>query len=181
MPDSLDNAAPDPLGTPRDPLDTPAALWPDTTPATKKEPPRWVWAAMEPTERRQRLRELATWVDWLRRTFALHNQIPPCWYRHSPVVEHLTALYLGWLRTYASEPGTGVTEADWLNTLYGFLPRLQLAACATGTHEPPIPPPPPPPGAEEDFATYLASLDEPPRHPAAAELRRRAEEADKPL
>ncbi|MYZ33639.1 hypothetical protein GT002_00475 [Streptomyces sp. SID4917] len=139
---------------------------------------------MEPAERRQRLRELAGWVDWLRRTFELHNQIPSCWYQHPPVVEHLTALYTGWIRTYAGEqePGRELAEADWINTLHAFTPRLQLAACATGTHEPlPLPPPP---GAEAVFEMYLATSDTttaPARHPAEAEALRLALAADPPL
>ncbi|MEW1723852.1 hypothetical protein [Streptomyces sp. NPDC093109] len=171
-----------------DPLDDPAALWPALPAPTAEagpEPRRWVWEAMDPPERRQRLRELAQWVDWLRRTFELHNQIPSCWYRHPPVVEHLTALYTGWVRTYAGEeaPGRELAEADWINTLHAFTPRLQLAACATGAHEP-LPVPPPPPGAQEDFETYLVTsgaTTAPARHPAEAEATRAALETDPPL
>jgi hypothetical protein len=169
---------------PPDGWDTPADLWPagDGAAPAAPAPRRWVWAAMEPADRRERLRELAVWVDWLRRTFELHNQVPACWYRHPPVVEHLTALYVGWLRTYAGEPGTGVPEADWINTLHGFVPRLQLAACAAGTHQPPPPAPPVP--APGDFATFVETspeMTDPADHPAAAELARQAAAADQPL
>jgi len=157
-----------------DPLDNPVDLWPEPPGASSRQPKfrRWVWDAMEPAERRERLRELADWVDWLRVTFELHHQIPPCWYRHPPVREHLTALYMGWLRTYAGEraPDRELAEADWINTLHGFLPRLRLAACATGTHEAPPPLPPPPPGAERALEAYLSTSDAmtaPPHHPAA--------------
>lgn len=166
--------------------ETPADLWPagdgETPAALTTATQRWVWAAMEPAERRERMRELAVWVAWLRKTFELHNQIPTCWYRHPPVVEHLTALYAGWLRTYTGDPGQGVTETDWINTLHGFAPRLQLAACAAGAHQPPPPPPQAPPA--DDLTTFLAtepSMSEPPVHPAAAELARRAAAADQPL
>ncbi|MFD9631960.1 hypothetical protein [Streptomyces violascens] len=171
-----------------DPLNNPAALWP-TPPGTaakaKPEPQRWVWAAMEPAERRARLGELAVWVDWLRVTFELHNQIPPCWYRHSPVVEHLTALYAGWLRTYAGEqtPGRELAEADWINTLHNFVPRLQLAACANGRHQDP-PARVPEPGAAEAFTLFLVTAEATTTaaaHPAAAELTRRTAELNAPL
>lgn len=117
-----------------DPLTDPADLWPSPPTAKRGEPQRWVWAAMEPPERRLRMRELAGWVDWLRTTFELHNQITHCWYLHSAVVEHLTALYAGWMRTYVGEeePARELAEADWINTLHAFTPRFQLAACATG-------------------------------------------------
>ncbi|MET9959454.1 hypothetical protein ABZ128_10295 [Streptomyces sp. NPDC006326] len=169
-----------------DPMN-PADLWPmPPGPARTPEPQRWVWAAMEPAERRIRMRELGAWVDWLRRTFELHNTITHCWYRHSPVVEHLTALYTGWMRTYAAEqePARELAEADWINTLHAFTPRLQLAACATGTHQEPPMAVPPPAGGAEDFELYLTLSDAttaPAAHPAAAELHRREAELNAPL
>ncbi|MFK4600506.1 hypothetical protein [Streptomyces pristinaespiralis] len=170
-----------------DPLDNPAALWPDMPAAADApEPRRWVWAAMSPPDRRARLREMAVWVDWLRRTFELHNVIPHCWYRHSAVVEHLTALYVGWVRTYAGEqgPGRDLAEADWINTLHALTPRLQLAACATGRHEEPPLPPPARSEAAEEFEAYLLTspaTTDPAQHPAAAEVDRAAAQLDAPL
>ncbi|MET9595678.1 hypothetical protein ABZY45_32840 [Streptomyces sp. NPDC006516] len=163
-------------------LDNPASLWPTMPSEAQPEPQRWVWAAMDPMDRQQRLRELATWVDWLRATFELHHSIPPCWYRHPPVVEHLTALYAGWIRTYAGEqvPGRELAEADWINTLHAFTPRLQLAACAGGRHEVPPPIPSARAGAAEEFESYLQvsrATTEPAWHPAEAELGRRRVEA----
>ncbi|WP_371798414.1 hypothetical protein OG963_04015 [Streptomyces sp. NBC_01707] len=168
-----------------DALDNPASLWPAPA-AAKPEPQRWVWAAMDPPERRARMRELAIWVDWLRRTFELHNNIPPCWYRHPPVVEHLTALYVGWLRTHAGEQPAGreLAEADWINTLHNLTPRLQLAACASGRHQDPPPLVAPPPGADEAFELYLLTADTTTAaaaHPAAAELARRTAGLQAPL
>ncbi|WP_031152926.1 hypothetical protein [Streptomyces erythrochromogenes] len=170
-----------------DPMN-PADLWPVPPGSAPHgaEPQRWVWAAMEPPERRIRMRELGAWVDWLRTTFELHNTITHCWYRHSAVVEHLTALYTGWIRTYAAEqePGRELAEADWINTLHAFTPRLQLAACATGTHQEPPMKVPPPARSAEDFDLYLAlseATTAPPAHPAAAELHRRATERNAPL
>lgn len=166
-------------------LDNPAFLWPTPpTAAAKAESRRWIWSAMDPPERRERLRELAVWVAWLRTTFELHNQIPVCWYRHSPVVEHLSALYVGWARTYAGDQGAGreLAEAEWINTLHALTPRLQLAACATGTHEPA--PPPPVPGEDEAFELYLATSDattSAPHHPAAIEAASTVGHLDPPM
>ncbi|MFG2296435.1 hypothetical protein [Streptomyces sp. NPDC048603] len=165
----------------------PADLWPLPPGAPEKpEPQRWVWAAMEPTERRIRLTELAGWVEWLRTTFELHNTITHCWYRHPAVVEHLTALYAGWMRTYAgeAEPARELAEADWISTLHAFTPRLKLPACATGTHQDPPPRVPAPPGADEAFDLYVKVSDAasaPAGHPAAAELSRREAELNAPL
>ncbi|MFJ3883203.1 hypothetical protein ACIPW5_37880 [Streptomyces sp. NPDC090077] len=165
----------------------PADLWPAPPGGhPKPEPQRWVWAAMDPPERRLRMRELAVWVDWMRTTFELHNKITYCWYRHSAVVEHLTTLCTGWTRIYAGEdaPGRELSEADWINTLHAFLPRIQLAACATGTHQEPPLILPPPAGSEQDFETWLALSDAatvPAIHPAAADLDRRTAELNAPL
>ncbi len=164
----------------------PADLWPMPPGAEQKaEPQRWVWAAMEPSERQIRMRELSGWVDWLRRTFELHNSITHCWYRHSAVVEHLSALYAGWMRTYAGDeaPGRDLAEADWINTLHAFIPRLQLAACATAHQDPP-PLVPPPAGSDEAFELYLTLSDAASAsaaHPAAAQLSRREAERNAPL
>ncbi len=120
-----------------DPMN-PADLWPmPSGAAPKPEPQRWVWAAMDPPERSSQLREFGVWVGRLRATFDLHNTLTHCWYRHPAAVEHLTAFYTGWIRTYTGEeaPGRELAEADWINTLYAFTPRLKLPACATGTHQ----------------------------------------------
>lgn len=165
----------------------PADLWPAPPGAAQqREPQRWVWVAMEPAERRIRMRELGGWVDWLRTTFELHNKITHCWYRHSAVVEHLTALYAGWMRTYAGDeaPGRELAEADWINTLHAFVPRLQLAACASGTHQEPPLLVPPPADSDEAFELYLTLSDTMTAsavHAAAAELSRREAELNAPL
>jgi hypothetical protein len=98
----------------------------------------------------------------------------------------LTALYAGWLRTYAGEQAAGreLAEADWINTLYNFTPRLQLAACASGRHQDPPPLVPPPPDADEAFEVYLVTAEATTTaaaHPAAAELARRTAALDAPL
>ncbi|MFJ6742829.1 hypothetical protein ACIQOU_28550 [Streptomyces sp. NPDC091279] len=150
------------------------------------EPHHWVWSAMSPPERRSRLRELRRWVEWLRYTAELHNEIPPCWYRHRWVQEILTALYVGWVRAYegGEVPGREFSEAEWISTVHALRPYLKLPACVSGHQElPPPPPPPPAPGAEDDFEMYLAtSVDTtaPARHPAEAEVRRMATEVAPP-
>jgi hypothetical protein len=170
-----------------DPLGQPEGLWPAPKTARHSEPRRWVWAAMQPRDRRARLREIAVWVDWLRRTFQLHNDVPPCWFRHPSAREIITALYLGWVRTYAApqHPSGPLAEADWINTLFALAPRLHLASCVANGHQPP-------PDRDaaaaalqkntgEDFELYLAASEEmtgPARHPAEAEARRLAEEAN---
>lgn len=169
-------------------VEEPSGMWPTLPPLPPEVPPeprRWVWEAMEPVERQQRLRDLAVWVDWIRVTFELHNTIPACWFRHPPVREHLTALYVGWVRIYAGpqEP-QGLAEADWLNTLHALTPRLKSGTCAAGTHQPPPALPATSSAAGMDFEAHLATSPEmtaAARHPAEAEARRLNEEAQPPL
>ncbi|MES4904605.1 MULTISPECIES: hypothetical protein [unclassified Streptomyces] len=86
-------------------------------------------------------------MDWLTTAHELNNTIPACWYRHPKVLEHLTALYAGWVRTYCREEDNGrdFAEAEWLSTLHAMEPYLKVPACAT-RH---VPPPAPGPEREE--------------------------------
>lgn len=141
---------------------------------------RWVWAAMDREDRETRLMELTGWVDWLVKTFELHNAIPPCWYRHSPVIEHLTALYLAWVRTYAGPTGglSPHAEIEWIQALHHLLPTMARPACQSGAHEEP-PTHADPDGEDmEDWVTSEPTwLAAPAYHPALAEAARMAEDA----
>jgi hypothetical protein len=135
-------------------------------------PGQWVWAAMDPPERRARMRDLAEWVEWLVETHAMHNTVPQCWYRHPPVIEHLSALYAGWVRTYCVEErggGRDLGEAEWLATLHHFTPYLQVPACIGGGHQEPPPRRAAEADQEDDLAVFLWTSDfgtRPARHPA---------------
>ncbi|KUF20144.1 hypothetical protein [Streptomyces silvensis] len=160
-----------------EPASTPAA------PAGEKKPPppqRWVWSDMDLDEREARLGEMTLWVDWLIKTYDIRNQVARCWYRHPRIVEHLTALYTGWFRTYAGDPTKlGLrSEAEWIKDLYAFLPRLNSASCQTSHMETPAP------TLTADDKAFSEWLDEPPTffaaerfHPAKAQKLRMAEEA----
>ena len=154
----------------------PADLWPepDTADLPSDSGPRtWVWSAMEPQDRATRLRELRTWVSWLETTFDLDGDIPACWYRHQAIVEHLTALYLGWVRTYTQEPepGRNLIEAEWIGTLHAYTPHFKRANCTKQHADTPrraarayV---------EEDFTQHLADLTRQTSwHPAPDEAER---------
>lgn len=52
------------------------------------------WWRLDPEERTETLTTLAVFVPELVRRYALSDQIlPPCWYRHEPLVQELLALY----------------------------------------------------------------------------------------
>ncbi|MER6913932.1 hypothetical protein ABT354_19855 [Streptomyces sp. NPDC000594] len=95
----------------------------------------WVWEAMEPPVRRERLVELRTWVHWLVRTYPwTHSHVTPCWYRHRDVREHLTALFVSWVRTYTPGSKRDTAEVEWIDALYRTMPRLALKECGPQQH-----------------------------------------------
>ncbi|QKZ20379.1 hypothetical protein [Streptomyces chartreusis] len=140
-------------------------------------PQRWVWDDMAPEEREQRLTELAVWVNWLVETHELRSDVARCWYRHRRIIELLTALYLGWVRTYVGDPtklGTRA-ELDWVKDLKALRPSLNSASCQT-TH---VDPPAGPHSMLEAFDAWLAEaerpfLDAPRSHPAKEQANRLA-------
>ena len=142
----------------------------------------WVWEAMDSKEQAARLDELGEWVAWLVRTFALESQLAPCWFLHPDVVEHLTALYLGWVRTY-SLPAEGKTpervgELDWLARFHIMVPHLATRTCGRGHAERVAVPWTFKPQlmriaiAEERKRRVQTGVDRVPRNPAAFEMAR---------
>ncbi|MCZ7458225.1 hypothetical protein [Streptomyces sp. WMMC940] len=164
---------------PADFLPGPDSVWPDPVdrPMEFSAPHGFVWAAMAPGERYIRMRELARWVNWLVTAFELQGQIPPCWYRHPSILEHLTALYASWVRIYCrTTSGSDLAEAEWISTLHAFEPYLRAPACANGTHHE-TPAPAPTAAAGEDLEEFLATSAfgaAEAEHPAEAEAARQA-------
>ncbi|MET9933811.1 MULTISPECIES: hypothetical protein [unclassified Streptomyces] len=172
MSEDTETIAPAPEGTvaPGSPADLPEEKQPDA-------PQRWVWADMEPAEREQRLTELVTWVDWLVETFELRSQVARCWYRHPRLIEHLSALFIGWVRTYAGDPTklSVRAEIDWIKELHALVPRLNSASCQN-KH---IDPPPQLSSMAQAFDVWLAETDRPfldasRSHPAKEQISRMA-------
>lgn len=64
------------------------------------EPSRFTWRYLDRDQARQLWDELVDWTTWIRERYELDVKIPPCWYRHSPVVEELSALMVAWTDAY---------------------------------------------------------------------------------
>ncbi|MBY4212632.1 hypothetical protein HQO27_01650 [Rhodococcus fascians] len=64
------------------------------------EPSRFTWRYLDTEQARQLWDELIDWTAWIRERYELEVKIPPCWYRHSPVVEELSALMAAWTDAY---------------------------------------------------------------------------------
>lgn len=63
-------------------------------------PSRFTWRYLDAEQARALWSELIDWTTWLRERYELGTKIPPCWYRHDPVVEELSALMAAWTDAY---------------------------------------------------------------------------------
>lgn len=74
-----------------------------TAPVAEQEalvPSRFTWRYLDAEQARTLWSELIDWTTWLRERYELGTKIPPCWYRHDPVVEELSALMAAWTDAY---------------------------------------------------------------------------------
>ncbi|WP_329020871.1 hypothetical protein [Streptomyces sp. NBC_01601] len=138
---------------------------------------RWVWRAMEPAEREARLLELTGWVDWLLLAHPkLHAKVPRCWQQHEDIIEHFTALFLAWVRTYAGDPAKLSTraEVEWITSLHALTPHLGSPNCqASSVHQdPPARAKPDGEALEQWMDSDPEFLTAPSHHPAQAEVSR---------
>jgi hypothetical protein len=68
--------------------------------AQELRPSRFAWRYLDRVQARQLWDELTDWTTWIRERYELDTKIPPCWYRHGPVVEELSALMVAWTDAY---------------------------------------------------------------------------------
>lgn len=64
----------------------------DDETATRFQPSRFCWDTLDREAAQHLWAELIDWVGWLRVRYELPTEIPGCWYRHTRMVEELTAL-----------------------------------------------------------------------------------------
>jgi hypothetical protein len=76
-------------------------------------PTGWTWRALGGHSARVLWEQLHDWVGWLRGRYPVADAVPPCWYRHSEVVEELTALWLAWRAAYAEADAALLGPAEW--------------------------------------------------------------------
>ncbi len=84
--------------------------------------------------------DVAAWTEWAIGTFRLTKWLPPCWPRHSALVEEAQSLWLmwcaGWMGTDPNAP------AAFLNTLATSLQRIETTwqiPCTATDHTEPTP------------------------------------------
>ena len=64
----------------------------------------WCWRYLDPYERVALFTELRDWVDWMTERYQVRTIVRPCWFKHGPVVEELTGLYVSWRSTFKEQP-----------------------------------------------------------------------------
>lgn len=64
----------------------------------------WTWKCLDPYETVALMSELREWVDWFTGRYELRGTIKPCWFRHGPVIEELTGLYVAWRAVFKEQP-----------------------------------------------------------------------------
>jgi hypothetical protein len=82
------------------------------------------WRTLEDADAPQVWTELRDWVIWFTRRYNFPiRKIPPCWYKHGPLVEELSALHTAWLVSYDSLDA-GYGPIGWHERLAVAIPRL---------------------------------------------------------
>ncbi|MHB8185786.1 MAG: hypothetical protein ACYDDU_06795 [Dermatophilaceae bacterium] len=89
------------------------------------------WPSLLPDDARQAWADLCSWVEALVDRFGLETRVvPPCWYRHNPLVEGLSALRDHERISFA--PNASPTAAvDWFRALREIEHRLSEVCART--------------------------------------------------
>ncbi|WP_027863065.1 hypothetical protein [Marmoricola sp. URHB0036] len=89
-------------------------------------PRAWNWRGIGPRAEEELWSQLTAWVAWIRHRYPLAKRIPPCWAKHTEVVEELTALWLAWQQAYEDRHASLAAPAEWHDRwLPGVLYRLE--------------------------------------------------------
>lgn len=86
----------------------------------------WTWSALGPLSAETLWQRLDRWVGWLRGRYPLAEQLPGCWWRHSELVEELTALHVAWRAAYSDPTASLTAPIEWhQHYLPTFLSRVR--------------------------------------------------------
>ncbi|MFE4080402.1 hypothetical protein [Paenarthrobacter sp. YIM B13468] len=138
----------------------------------QEQPAPWNWKELNGPGAAALLTELRTWVDWYNDRYgvAAESRIPGCWYRHGPVVEELTGVWIAWRAAYYGHKTPNDAPAYWHERiLWPTINRIKkgtwgLSAC-NPAHKDPRPKNEPP--TDDGFAAFLGDMkSEQPSPPA---------------
>jgi hypothetical protein len=104
---------------------------------------RW-WPDLDEQAAKEAWETLLTWVrdDLAARNPEYFRKLRPCWYRHTSVVDELTALHVTWANAYRNPRATAAAAAEWQDRwLPGAMRRTAdtLASCNKGHVDPTAP------------------------------------------
>ncbi len=108
------------------------------------------WNLKDGTEKQQRkiLSQLFDWIGWYNKTYpgVEEHVIPPCWFRHSAVIQELLAVFVAWQAAYCGLEEPDDAPAYWHERiLHPTIARLSSDKAAgwgncLGDHREPHPP-----------------------------------------
>lgn len=86
----------------------------------------WCWQSIDADTAAEQWRALTAWVGWLRGRYPIAEQLPGCWWRHSELVEEVTALWLAWLAAYNGYDANMTRPIDFHDHWFpSFLARVR--------------------------------------------------------
>lgn len=127
------------------------------------QPSPWLWAAATGEAREKLWAEVSDFVDVHNARFGIYSElvIQPCWYRHSVVIEEITALMLSWRASHYGHQVPTIDPNYWLqNFLYPTFKRIRTEpwgqkSCTDTFHEDVARRPAPPRRDLDAFAAHV--------------------------
>jgi len=130
----------------------------------KEKPAPWNWKHLNGPAAAKLLTELRGWVDWYNDRYgvAVDSRIPGCWYRHGPVVEELTAVWIAWRAAYYGHQSPNDAPAYWHERiLWPTIKRLKDSTWAfkncVSEHQDPRPQRTP--STDDGFVDFVTAIE----------------------
>lgn len=129
----------------------------------KEKPAPWNWKELDGPKAAQLLTGLREWVDWYNARYGVtaDTRIPGCWYRHTPVVEELTAVWTAWQAAYYGHQSPNDAPAYWHERiLWPTITRIKKSSWGLGACNPHHKDPRPgkEPSTDTEFAEHIHAL-----------------------
>jgi len=126
------------------------------------------WDSLDRVQAREEWERLLGFVDWLVDRYGIAETVPACWYRHTSMLEELSALHAAWLGAYLDPHALADAGVVWHDSLERVLLRLRewdRTGCAGGTHRDEVPLPGFPQQDEDRSRFVDADIDSRPEPP----------------
>lgn len=129
----------------------------------KEKPAPWNRKELADPAAAQLLTELRQWVDWYNDRYGVNaeSRIAGCWYRHAPVVEELTAVWVAWRVAYYGHKTPSDAPVYWHERiLWPAIARIRKNSWGLGACNPVHKDPRPKnePSTDDGFAEFVSTL-----------------------